>query len=116
MKVILSSGTPLPTIYSLYAGELTRIWAARAYRNFSSLCARAITTGFLITPILMANSGHRSRTSSKKGLRRTRATNQAETAWKIGGVVPIIRSASLTRRVAQTELNIKLKNETARQK
>ena len=63
-----------------YAGEFTKICVARAYRNFSSQRASAITIGFFNTPMLTPNSGHRSRTSSKNGLRRIHATNHAETA------------------------------------
>ena len=37
-----------------------------------------------------------------------------ETAWKIGGVVPITRSTSRTRNAVHTELNMKLKKERIR--
>jgi hypothetical protein len=63
----------------------------------------------------IANSGHRSRTSSRNGRRRTAATSQAEQAWNSGGVVPITTSTSRMRRAAITELHMKLRKVTTRQ-
>jgi len=75
-----------------------------------------MSTGLVKTPMPTMNSGHKSRTSRRNGLRRRKATSQAERAWKMGGVVPKIRSVSLTRSEASTELSMKLRKEMMRQK
>ena len=62
----------------------------------------------------MAKSGQRSRTSSRKGRRRKTETTHAETAWKIGGVVPMTRSTRPAPRAVFTEVTMKLRNDTTR--
>ena len=63
----------------------------------------------------IAKSGHRSRTSSKNGLRRSAATHQADIAWKIGGVVPITRSTSRTRSPTTADATANQRNAMMRQ-
>src|ERR1035438_4606030 len=87
---------------------------ARAYRNFSSIRETQMSKGFRRTPISMANSGQRSRISSRKGRRRRNAMIQAESAWKMGGEVPITRSACPTLRPVNKDEQTKVRKEKTR--
>src|SRR5664279_268405 len=73
-----------------------------------------MSKGFRRTPISMANSGQRSRISSRKGRRRRNAMTQAESTWKMGGEVPITRSTCPTLRPVNKDEQTKVRKEKTR--
>src|SRR5215469_8861625 len=87
----------------------------RVYRKYSSLRESQIRSGFLSTPISMANSGHKSRTSSRNGRPRRNATAHAAKAWKMGGEVPITTSIGPDLRAVRNDDPAKVPNENTRQ-